>query len=264
MANQQKKGEDDGVVTSAPASKVGSLLTDLLNDVKESVAQEQKQIETESDRRAREERETRDREEGRKREAAQQKLIEETRRRNEALAKRERGDGEGRKALATAPHMRPLTEAVPAGPKSAELTVVAPPAKAPSKLMLVALVVIGVGVGLGTSLALTPSPRDAGIDVSGAAKAVIAATRKQATAEGKILMELEASRKQIAELQKSVGEAQGGQKALGEQLAVMKTDSEKMRAELEALKGAAGDKGPRRPATPGNGVPNINSSIFNK
>jgi len=71
MANQQKKGEDDAVTTSAPASKVGSLLTDLLNDVKESVAQEQKQIETESDRRAREEREARDREEGRKREAAQ-------------------------------------------------------------------------------------------------------------------------------------------------------------------------------------------------
>lgn len=263
MANQQKK-EDDGVVTSAPASKVGSLLTDLLNDVKESVAQEQKQIETEADRRAREERENRDREESRKREAAQQKLIEETRRRNEALSKRERGDGEGRKALATAPHMRPLTEAATAGPKSAELAIAAPAAKAPSKLMLVALVVIGVGLGLGTSMALTPTPADAGIDVSAAAKAVIAATRKQATAEGKVLMELEASRKQIAELQKSVADSAATQKTLGEQLAVMKSDAERMRGELEALK--ANDKGPGKRTggtTPG-GVPNINGSIFNK
>jgi len=262
MANQQKK-EDDGVVTSAPASKVGSLLTDLLNDMKENVAQEQKQIESEADRRAREERETRDREESRKREAAQQKLIEETRRRNEALSRRERGEGE-RKPLATAPHMRPLTDQAAAGPKSAELAVAAPVAKAPSKLMLVALVVIGVGLGLGTSLALTPKPADAGIDVSAAAKAVIAATRKQATAEGKVLMELEASRKQIAELQKSVADSAATQKTLGEQLAVMKSDSERMRGELEALK-SADTKGPRRPGTgtPG-GVPNINGSIFNK
>jgi len=262
MVNQQKKGEGDPVATPAP-SKVGSLLTDLLNDVKESVAQEQKQIETESDRRAREEREARDREEGRKREAAQLKLIEETRRRNEALAKRERGDGSERRALATAPHMRPLTEQATA-PKSAELAIAAAPVKAPSKLMLVALVVIGVGLGLGTSMALTPSPKDAGIDVSAAARAVIAATRKQATAEGKVLMELEASRKQIAELTKSVGEAQGAQKTLGEQLAVMKSDAEKMRAELEALKGAGDPKGPRRGGTTPGGVPNINGSIFNK
>jgi hypothetical protein len=196
MANQ--KNED--------SSKVGSLLADLLNDVKANVAEEQKERETEADRRAREEREVRDREEGRKREAAQQRLIEEARRRNEALSKRERGSD--RKGLATAPHMRPLSESPQAaGPKSAELRLALAAQKAPNKLMLVALVVIGIGLGLGTAMLASPSPRDAGIDVTAAAKAVVAATRKQATAEGKVLMELESSRNQIAELQRQVGEA---------------------------------------------------------
>jgi len=262
MGNQQK-GEDDGVVTSAPASKVGSLLADLLNDVKKNVAQEQKQIETEADRRGREEREALDRIEGRKRAEAQQKLIEETRRRNEALATRERGEGE-RKTMATVPHMRPLTE-LPQGPKSAEIALAHAPARATSKLVLVALVVIGVGLGLGTGLLLGPSPRDAGIDVSAAAKAVVAATRKQATAEQKVLTDLESARKQIAELQHAVGEAQGAHKNLKEQLEVLKTDFEKAREELAAVKGVSDPKGPKHTGPgAGGGVPNINSSIFNK
>lgn len=257
MAN---KKEDD-VVTSAQASKVGSLLTDLLNDVKQSVAQEQKQIETESDRRAREEREARDREEGRKREEAQQKLIEEARRRNEALAKRERGENE-RKALATAPNMRPMTE-VPAGPKSAEVAVAAPPAKTTSKLMLAALVIIGIGLGFGTSLALTPAPVDSPLDVNGAAKAVIAATRKQAAAEGRLQSQLDEAKKQIADLQKEVGAGAGEHKSLASQMSALQEELKAAKAELETLKA---DKGPRRTnggGTPGSGVPNINGSIFN-
>lgn len=243
-------------------SKVGSLLTDLLNDVKQSVAEEQKELESEADRRAREEREAREREESRKREAAQQKLIEEARRRNEALSKRERSEHD-RKALATAPHMRPLGAEPQAGPKSAELKVVVAQPKGPNKLMLAALVLIGIGLGLGTGMLASPSPKDAGIDVSAAAKAVVAATRKQATAEGKVLMDLEAARKQIAELQRQVGEAQGAHRGLEQQLAVLKSDFEKTRQELEALKGAADAKGPRRGGPAGGGIPNINGSIFN-
>lgn len=255
MANPDKKNEG--------ASAVSSLLTDLLNDVKQSVDQERKQIETEADRRAREEREARDREEGRKREEAQAKLIEETRRRNEALSKRERGENE-RKALATAPHMRPLSDAQAPGPKSAEVKVALAPAKPQSKLMLAALVLIGLGLGLGTAMALSPSPKDAGIDVSAAAKAVIAATKKQASAEGKILMDLEAARKQISDLQRQVGEAQGAHKSLEAQLAVLKGDFEKTRVELEALKAGSGAKRPATGGTQGGGIPNINGSIFNK
>lgn len=244
-------------------SKVGSLLTDLLNDVKQSVAEEQKELESEADRRAREEREARERDESRKREAAQQKLIEEARRRNEALAKRERSDHD-RKALATAPHMRPLSGEPQAGPKSAELKVALQAPKGPSKLMLAALVLIGIGLGLGTGILASPSPKDAGIDVNAAARAVVAATRKQATAEGKVLMDLESARKQIADLQRQVGEAQGAHRGLEAQLAVLKSDFEKTRQELEALKGSADAKGPRRGGgTAGGGIPNINGSIFN-
>jgi len=254
MANQ-KKDEGGG----GGSSKVGSLLTDLLNDVKQSVDQERGKIEAESDRRAREEREAREREEGRRRAEAQQKLIEETRRRNEALS-RQRGESERR--LATAPHMRPLGENPKTGPKSAELSV-AVQAAPQKKLILAALVVIGIGIGLGSAFALTPSPHDSGpIDVSAAARAVVAATRKQATAEQKAYMELEAARKQIADLQRDVGEAKGAHKSLETQLAVLKSDFEKTRDELNALRGASGTK--RGTGTTGNGIPNINGSIFNK
>ena len=258
MANQKKSDEGGG--GGASSSKVGSLLTDLLNDVKQSVDQERKKIETESDRRAREEREAREREEGKRRAEAQQKLIEETRRRNEALS-RQRGESE-RRVLATAPHMRPLTENPKTGPKSAEISVLAAHAPPQNKLVLVALVVIGIGLGLGTAFALTPSPRDAGMDVGSAAKAVIAATRKQATAEQKAYLALEEARKQIADLQRDVGEAKGAHKSLETQLAVLKVDFEKTREELAQLKGQA--TGPKRTGNGGSGIPNINGSIFNK
>jgi hypothetical protein len=66
---------------------------------------------------------------------------------------------------------------------------------------------------------------------------------------------------QIADLQQSVGEAQGKYKSLETQLGVLKSDFDKTRHELEALRG--GDpKGPKRNG--GSGIPNINSSIFNK
>lgn len=84
MANE--KGEDDGVVTSAPASSVGSLLTDLLSEAKKDVAAERQQLENKLHRRESEQKEERQRDEARKREALQQKLVEETRLRNQALA----------------------------------------------------------------------------------------------------------------------------------------------------------------------------------
>ncbi len=242
------------------SSKVGSLLSDLLNDAKAGVAQEQKQLTSESDRRAREEREARDREEGRKREEAQQKLIEETRRRNEALSRRERNDGAERRTLGTAPHMRPVVDQ-PSAPQAAAVTAAPPPAKTTSVIVLAALVAVGIGIGALTGILASPTPKDAGIDVAGAAKAVVAATRKQATAEGKVLMELEAARTQIAELQKSVGQAQGAHKALAEQIAVLNKDLEKARADIAAMKPGAAPTGPKPPTKP-SGPPPIKPGIF--
>ncbi len=249
MANK-----DDG------SSKVGSLLSDLLNDAKAGVAQEQKQLTSESDRRAREEREAREREEGRKREEAQQKLIEETRRRNEALSRRERSDGAERRAVGTAPHMRPVVDQ-PSAPQAAAVTAVAPPAKSASVLVLAALVVAGIGIGALTGILASPAPKDAGIDVAGAAKAVVAATRKQATAESKVMLQLEAARNQISELQKSVGQAEGARKALAEQVDVLAKDLKKTRDEIAAMGGKPQPSGPTTPAKPP-GPPPIKPGIF--
>lgn len=223
------------------SSKVGSLLSDLLNDAKAGVAQEQKQLTSESDRREREERDAREREEGRRREEAQRKLIEETRRRNEALSRRERNDGSERRTLGTAPHMRPVVDQ-PSAPQAAAVSAAAPPAKSASVIVLAALVAVGIGIGALTGILASPSPKDAGIDVASAAKAVVAATKKQASAEGKVLMELEAARNQIADLQKSVGQAQGAYKALAEQVEVLSKDLGKARADLAA-------QGPKPPPT---------------
>lgn len=261
----KKKGEDDGVVTSAPASKVGSLLADLLNDAKAGVAQEQKKIETEADRRAREEREVRDREEARKREEAQKKLIEEARLRNEALAKRDRAEGLERKALSTAPHMRPVAaEPVPVAAVAAVAPAVAP-AKTTSKLLLAALVLVGIGLGFGASFALSPAQKDAGIDIGAAAKAVVAASRKQASAEGKFAAELDAARARIGDLQREVGEAQAATKNLEKVVDGLKADLATAQAAIEAGKNAPTDapKGPKRTGTSGSSIPGINGSVFN-
>ena len=45
MGEKNKGSSDDGVVTSAPASSVGSLLTDLLNEAKKEVAEERVSLE---------------------------------------------------------------------------------------------------------------------------------------------------------------------------------------------------------------------------
>ena len=55
MAGTKRSDKDEGVVTSAPGG-LGSLLTDLLSEVKTSVEKEQKQkVDTETERRAQEE-----------------------------------------------------------------------------------------------------------------------------------------------------------------------------------------------------------------
>jgi len=261
----KKKGEDDGVVTSAPASKVGSLLADMLNDAKAGVAQEQKKIETEVERKAREEREAREREEARKREEAQRKLIEEARLRNEALAKRDRAEGQERKALSTAPHMRPVA-AEPAPVAAVAPAPIVAPAKATSKLLLAALVLVGIGLGFGASFALAPAQKDAGIDVGAAAKAVVAASRKQASAEGKFAAELDAARVRIGELQREVGEAQAATKNLEKVVEGLKADLATAQAAIEAGKAAQGGEpktGPKRTGNGGSSIPGINGNVFN-
>lgn len=80
----------DVVVTSAPASAVGSLLTDLLSEAKAEVDAERQALQQQVDSRQLAQDAKRRRHEALERERLQQQLIQETRRRNEALTRKDR------------------------------------------------------------------------------------------------------------------------------------------------------------------------------
>lgn len=238
-------------------------LFDLLNEAKKGVEAERKQtIDTETEQRDRAAREEREREEARRREEAQKTLIEENRRRNEALAKRDKVEGE-RKALATSPHMRPVDD----GPKPAAPQVVAPPPRKASALLLAALVVAGVGLGVGGAFAVQPEKRGAFPDVDVAARAVVAQTSKAAAVERNIQGELAQARAKIAELEKQFGGLGVEGKQLRDELATTRQELATARADLQALRDA-GARPAGRPTgrTNGgggnNGLPTLQGNVF--
>lgn len=266
--SDNKGGQDDGVVTSAPASSVGSLLTDLLSEARKDVAAERQQLESKLHQRETAEREARAREEARKREAMQAKLIEETRLRNQAIstasAKKGRAGG-GRKDLMTAPHTRPKPrpEAAPAkaAPKAAQPNA-GGRGKAPL-LLLVATVLIGIGVGFGGAFALTPKTKLVMPDVDAAARAVVEQTAKAAQVEGRMSEALTRASSRISQLEKEAATTRAAQDQL-------KADLDALKAQLEAKDKALAEatkKSPRRGgARPGgkrggSGL-NINTGVF--
>lgn len=238
-------------------------LFDMLNEAKKGVEAERKQtIDTETELRDRTAREEREREESRLREEAQKKLIEENRRRNEALAKRERVATD--KKLPTAPHMRPVDE----GPKPAQPAAVSAPVHKVSRLALAAMVVAGIGLGVGGAFAMAPESRGAFVDVDVAARAVVAQTAKAASVEQRIQSDLANARNQIAELEKQFGGAGMDAKKLRAELDRARKDLDLAKAELTALKEASVPKpvvrGGGRNGGSGNngGLPTINSNTF--
>ncbi len=141
----------DGVVTSAPKAAVGSLLTDLLNEAKKEVAREREDLERQLNDKAEEERLAKQREEARKREQLQQQLIEETRRRNEALTRKEKEEAEARAAAAPKPEVeKPVSAAVPVQ--------AAPAKKFPIALVASLVAVILGGGGFGAYAYATQPP----------------------------------------------------------------------------------------------------------
>jgi len=260
MANP-KKGSDDGVVTSAPSASVNSLLSDLLSEAQAGVDEERKQVDNAAEKKERAIREQREREEGKKREEAQQKLIEENRRRNEALARRERAEGE-KKQFATAPHMRPVEE----GPivAAAAVSTLKPAVKPVNKLLLAALVVGGLAVGVGGAFAMQPESHGAFLDVDQAAHAVILQTSHAAAAEQRISVQLQSAQKQITDLSGNLGGAGLEAKKLRADLEQLKSDLAKTNTELAAAKEAAAAQ-PTRPIRHGNGgggIPSLGGNVF--
>jgi hypothetical protein len=263
MSERKKSpGEDDGVVSSAsPAA--GNLLSDLLSSVKADVAQERQQrVESEAQRREREARETREREEGRLRMAAQEKLNQEARLRNESLNKARAEAGEARDDVVTGQHRRPATGVsahvvVPAAvvPEAPE-----PPARRGASWALVAaLSLIGAGLGFGGALASQPEPRGVFVDVGSAAKATISVAGKAAAIELEAKKKLEEKSNLVTELEKSVKDANDAKQKLEAENAALKA------APASAPKPVAPAAPARRPSGGGGGGSgglSIRSGIF--
>ncbi|MCB9731599.1 MAG: hypothetical protein H6745_03070 [Deltaproteobacteria bacterium] len=266
---------DDGVVTSAPASVMGSLLTDLLSEAKKDVAAERQQLERKLHAKEAEEREALRREEARKRAEMQQKLTEETILRNQAIssAKRDRSDTAERVNPTTERHARP--QVAPA--QEAPLTAAAPVAVVKEKprlpkLALAALVIAGVGLGFGGASALAPTPRLTMPDVDAAAKSIVALTAKAAQAEGRVTEALESANGKIKALESKIDDALAAQKQLQDDLAKTKAELGETKTALDEEKGkpaaATSSSGSKRghgnsgSGNTGSGVPNINTGVF--
>jgi len=200
------------------------LLNDLLREARQGVEQEQKELASETERRVQVEKDKRDREEAAKREEAQQRLIEENRRRNEALARRDRVDADKdpkRKAASTAKHERvqPAIE----GPIAAAAPVTPPKGK--SRIIMAGLVAGGLAAGVGTGFALQPERKGTFPDVELAARGVIAQTAKAASVEKRLSTQLIQVQGDLDGLQKQLGGA-------GTDIAKLRTDLSKYRDDL--------------------------------
>lgn len=262
---------DDGVVTSAPASAMGSLLTDLLSEAKKDVAAERMQLERKVHAREAEEREALRREEARKRAEMQQKLTEETILRNQAIAgaKRDRTDAADRVNPTTERHTRPQVAPAEEAPlTAAPVAVVKAKPRLPT-LALAALVIAGVGLGFGGASALTPSPRLTLPDVDAAARSIVALTAKAAQAEGRVTAALEGANEKVKALERKIDDALKAQKLLQDDLAKTRAELDETRAALDEEKGKAGTpasssgkRGGKRGGSTGTDVPKINTGVF--
>lgn len=217
---------------------VDNLLSDLLNEAKKGVeAEQQTKVDAQAEQRDAAVREKREREEAWKREQGQQQIIAESRRRNEALAKRDR-EGE-RKSVGTAKHQA-STQPVPEAPAAAAAAVPAAKGKPTSKLVLAGLVAGGMAIGVGTGFALQPERKGTFPDIADAARSLVAQVSKSAAAERKLTGELDAMRQKVSGLESQVGGAGADVTKLRAELDQFKTDLAKAKKDLEDAKAGAG------------------------
>ena len=260
------KREDDGVVTSAPASSVGSLLTDLLSEAKKDVAAERQQLEKQLHQRDTDQREARARDEARKREAMQQRLVEETRLRNQALAgsKKELAPSE-RVAAATAPHMRPILNDALAPAAAQKAAPQQPRRRGIPLLAAAAMVLAAIGIGVGGASALTPTARVNLPDINVAAQAIVAQTAKAAAAEGEVAKALSSANDRIKVLEGRMDAALAAQQKLTEQFEATKReldDTKQALADADAGRKPSTTHGGHHNSGASSGVPSIDTGIY--
>lgn len=147
-ASAAVSADDDGVVTSAPASSVGSLLTDLLSEAQREVDEERETLKAQLAERKAEEQALKDSSEAAKREEMQRRLIEETRRRNEVLTRKQRAE-------ATVQAIRDAQPMLASADSVGDFQGRAKEAAATKKWWILAIVGILASGALGAMLAMT-------------------------------------------------------------------------------------------------------------
>lgn len=147
--SQEPDQSQDDLVTSAPRSTVGSLLTDLLTETRREVADERERLEAQVRAREEAQRAREAREEARRREQAQAVLIAETQRLNRTLAK-------SLETLDGPPASEPL--AAPSRPPAARSALATPTPRPRRPWLGALLIVLGVSLGASGAIALAPAP----------------------------------------------------------------------------------------------------------
>lgn len=239
----------------AGKDNLDDLMSGLLNEAKQGVEAEGKKIDAQHSLREQAERDAKQREENKKRDEAQQRVIEESRRRNEALARRDRDVNE-RKVSATAKHAR--VEPVEA-PVAAPVVLAAAP-KPTSKLLLAGLVAGGLAIGAGGAFAMAPERKGTFPDVDDAARVVVIQTARAALAEQKLNGQLSDLNGQLTSLQKDANTSGSDMTKLKGELDKLKGELAKAKKDLDDVKSGSGKKGTT--GTADDGVPKLDNSAF--
>jgi|GEM_PF-2041214 len=246
-------GNDDGLVTSAPASKVGSLLTDLLSEAKAEVAAERQALEAQVEEKQSAEAAERERDEAKRREELQRQLIEETRRRNEALTRKEREEKARREQAAQEAREAELRERAAEEAAKAGVAVQAPAKQRSPWVWVAALALVLLAGGTTAGLALSQPPGMTVPTLSGVAdnaitKAKLQLARASLDAKAK---EAEKLRNDARIALKNAKTAE--EKAIAEKAMRKAVEAEKKATE-DAIKRMGLDKKPttrKRPKKPG-------------
>ena len=186
---------DDGVVTSAPASSVGSLLTDLLSEAQKEAEEERASLKEQITARNAQESAEKESSEAARREEMQRRLIEETRKRNEVLTRKQRAE-------ATAQALKDAQPMLASADSVGDFEANAKNASASKMWMIIAIVGILAAGGLGV--------------MYGSASVKLAEAQGQNDAKSGEIKNLG---EKVAQLEKNIATLENKAKAQGEELA---------------------------------------------
>ena len=182
MAKTDQKQDGDQTpeeeeASASPPEEVGSLLTALLSETRKEVVRERSDVAQRVQDRQEEVRASHERDEAQRREELQAQLLEETRKRNEALTRRER---EGAEQRAEDALLALESAAIPASEIDDLEPVLAPPSGGLSgkHIAMAAALVLGIGAGIWVMNA-SSQPKMELPDIESAAEKTVSEARLQ-------------------------------------------------------------------------------------